>query len=146
MTREIPGYPRRHPSRPDREHHSPDAFEVLHEHDDRIVGVERRLGALEDYAQEGKLADSKIICKLERIEATDRHATAKLIGAAITSIVLTVGGILGGTAAIRPSVPVTQPGPTRSALDVKLDVCRSMQPNTTARTECMVRVASEPEQ
>lgn len=132
-------------SRPEfREPHSPDAFEVLHEHDDRIGGVEKRLSSLEGLAQKGELADAQILTKLTNIEATDRHATAKLIGAAILTIASTVGGIYGVQVATRPSAPVTQPGPTRSALDVRLDECRSMQPGSPSRTECFQRIAAEP--
>ena len=143
---EVP--PKRRGSRPDlSEPYSPDAFELIAKHETQIkehdASIKSVTAAVASLAADTKLASATILQEVREIKATDRHATAKLIGAAITTIVLTVGGILGGTAAIRPSAPVTAPGPTRSALDVKLDVCRSMQPNTTGRTECMVRVASE---
>jgi hypothetical protein len=80
---------------------------------------------------------------VRQIKATDRHATAKLIGAAISTIVLTVGGILGGQAIARP--PAEPPAVVqRSVLDKKMDVCRAMPPGPS-RSECYVRIASEQE-
>jgi len=135
MTRELPGIPRRHPSKPDREPQAPDVYEILHEHD-------KRLGGLEGLAQEGKLADAKIIDKLENIEATGTHQLVKQIIALATTAVVTVGGILGGQQLTKPSIPVTTPPPARSALDVKLDLCRPMAPGP-GREECFARVTAE---
>lgn len=136
--RDTPGYPRRHPSRPDRDPpQSPDVYELLHEHD-------RRLGGLEGLAQENKIANATILSEVREIKATDRHATTKLIGAAISTIVLTVGGILGGQQLAKSTIPVTAPPPARSALDVRLDQCRPIRPGPS-REECFARVTAETE-
>ncbi len=126
-------------SRPEfREPQAPDVWEVLGEHDEAIK-------ELKGLAQKNELTSATILTEVRELRATDRHATAKLIVAAISTIAVTVGSVLGGTALMKPAAPVTQPTVMRSALDVKLDVCRSMQPGSAGRTECMVRVASEPE-
>lgn len=126
-------------SRPElREPHAPEVWEVLGEHESAIQ-------ELKGLAQKNELTSATILTEVRELRATDRHATTKLIVAAISTIAVTVGSVLGGTALMKPAAPVTQPGPTRSALDVRLDACRSMQPNTVARTECFTRTVSEPE-
>jgi hypothetical protein len=133
----IPGVPRgRMRSRPDADAYSPDAFEILEEHRERLTGLESAVAKID-------LGQATILSEVREIKASDRQATAKLIGAAISTIVLTVGGILGGTAALRPSAtpPVVV---QRSELDKKLDTCRAMAPGPS-RDECRVRVAAEPE-
>jgi hypothetical protein len=121
-------------SRPDRDVHAPDVYEILGEHD-------RRLGGLEGLAQEGKLADAQILTKLGNIEATDRHATTKLIGGFVITIVTTLAGVIGTIVATRPN-PVQAPVVVqRSELDKKMDKCRAMPP--VSRGECFVQVASE---
>lgn len=115
--------------------HAPDVYEILGEHATEIK-------ELKGLAQEGKLADAKILEKLESLQATGTHQLAKQIVALATTAVVTIGGILGGTAALKSSVPQTPPPPARSALDVKLSVCRGMAPGPS-REECTTRVVAE---
>jgi hypothetical protein len=117
-------------SKPDREVFSPDVYEILAKHDEDI-------GQLKDLAQEGKLADAAILSKLTGIEATDRHATTKLISALVVTVITTIGGVIGTVAAMRPGQP--PPPAARSELDVKLDACRPIH-DPGSRAECMSRV------
>lgn len=120
-------------SKPDREVHAPDVYEVLQRHDEDIA-------ELKGLAHEGKVADSQILSKLTNIEATDRHATTKMIAALVVTVITTLGGVIGTIAAMRPGA--APPTPERSALDVKLDVCRPIH-DPGSRSECMARVFDE---
>jgi hypothetical protein len=126
---------RRFPSKPDRDPHSPDVYEILH-------GFDKRIGGLEDASVENKLANASIINKLEDIKATDRHAFTKLIAALVTTAIT----VIGGQRLLAPAaVPAdTAHVPARTTLDVKLDVCRPMAPGPS-REECFARVTSETE-
>ena len=113
--------------------HTPDVYEILAEHHEAI-------GELKGLAEENKLDTSKILAKLTNIEATDRHATTKLIGGFVITIVTTLAGVIGTIVATRPSPAQTPVVIQRSELDKKMDACRRMPPQS--QTECFVRVAS----
>lgn len=117
-------------------------YEVLHAFEKQLVDFDQRIGGLEDHAQEGKLADAQILSKLAGLEATDRHATTKLISALVITVITTIGGVMGTVAAMRPGAP--PPMPARSALDIRLDTCRPMPPGPS-RVECFARVTAETE-
>jgi hypothetical protein len=117
-------------SRPDVAPHAPDVYEILEAHDEDIK-------ELKGYAQEGKLADAQILSKLTNIEATDRHATTKLIAGLVVTVITTLGGVIGTIAAMRPGQPPPAPA-QRSAIDA----CRAM-PLGESRVECFTRAAEE---
>jgi hypothetical protein len=128
MTRPRPGFG----SRPDlREPHAPDVYEILEKHDTAI-------GRLEGLAQEGKLADAQILTELKNIQATDRHATTKLIAGLVVTVITTLGGVIGTIAAMRPGQPPAPVAVPRSPIDA----CRAM-PLGPSRIECFTRAAED---
>ena len=139
--RDLPGIPRgRTRSRPeidDGERVPERVYEILEGFDDRVGRVEDRMGGLER-------GQSAVIERLEDIKATDRQALTKLLIGLITTAIVTIGGVVGGMQALKPAEPAPVHGPARSALDVKLDVCRGMAPGP-GREECTARVIAETE-
>lgn len=129
----MPGYPRRHPSRPDPEAHAPDVYEILE-------GFDGRIGQVEGHVLEIKKGQADTLTELRVMAATDRHATAKLIAGLVATAITVIGGqrLLASSAA-QPPPPIT-----RSALDVRLDMCRPMAPGPS-REECFARVMAETE-
>jgi hypothetical protein len=128
--------PRRYPSRPDREPrepHAPDVYEILE-------GFDERIGGLEADSKDNKRDNASILTKLTNIEATDRHATTKLIAGLATTAILTIGGILGGQQLTKAAPPVEHP--MRSPLDMRFDECRPIH-EAASRTECFDRVFAE---
>jgi hypothetical protein len=123
-------------SRPGAEVHAPDVYEILESH-------EKSIKNLEGLAQDGKLADAQILTKLTGLEATDRHATTKMIAALVVTVITTIGSVVGTIAAMRPNAQPTAPA-QRSELDKKLDTCRGMAPGP-GRSECFARVVAESE-
>jgi hypothetical protein len=120
-------------SKPDREVHAPDVHEILERHD---IAIDE----LKDFAREGRVADAEILTELRTIKATDRHAFTKIIAALVTTAIT----VIGGQRLLAPSPPLPEPShvPARSALDVKLDLCRPMPPGPS-RVECFERITAE---
>lgn len=137
--RDLPGYPRQKlRSHAEAEPIPERVYEVLQGFDTRIGGLEGQMGELKEDSRENKRQNAQIISKLEDIKATDRHALTKLVIGFATTAVVTIGGILGGMQAFK--APAAAPAPIqRSALDVKLDVCRPIQ-EPGSRAECFSRV------
>lgn len=125
MSRELPGIPRRHPSKPDREPHAPDVYEILAGFEGRLDGFER--------------GQAELLERVERGFASGKHETIKVIA----GVVVAALGVIGGQRALTPNPPPEVHNvPTRSALDVRLDLCRPMAPGPS-REECFARVTAE---
>lgn len=122
----VPGYPRRpHPSRPELPH-APDVYEVLQGFEGRLDGFER--------------GQAELLERVERGFASGKHETVKVIA----GVVVAALGVIGGQRALAPTAPIpeTRNVPARSALDVKLDLCRPMAPGPS-RDECFSRIIAE---
>ena len=143
MTRDLPGMPRgRLRSHAEDEPIPERVYAVLH-------GFDTRIGGLEEDSQQNKRDNAAIrsdnaaiLTVVRNLEATDRHATSKMIAALVVTVITTLAGVIGTIAATRPSA--APPAPARSALDVRLDTCRPM-PSGPSREDCFARVTAETE-
>lgn len=136
MTRDYPGVPRaRLRSHAEDEPIPERVYAVLH-------GFDERIGGLEEAARANKSDNAAILTVVRNLEATDRHATSKMIAALVVTVITTLAGVLGTIAAMRPGAQ--PPAPARSALDIRLDTCRPMPPGLS-REDCFARVTAETE-
>lgn len=125
----LPGFPRaRLPSRPhadDPEPHIPEAvFHALQSMSGKIEETNLKVATLAD--------------TVTKLVASGRTETAKIIA----GVVIAALGVIGGQRALAPS-PSPAPVPiVRSALDIRLDVCRPMAPGPS-REDCFARTVAE---
>lgn len=131
----VPGFPRgRLRSRPEEEPAPEHVYQILAEHGERIAGIESS-------QQKFEIGQATMLVKLESIAQTDRHATTKLIIGLVTTAIT----VIGGQRLLAPSPMPTSTPMTRSALDVRLDICRAMAPGSPSREDCVSRVTQDTE-
>lgn len=126
--------PRRYPSRPDDMPAPESVYRTLQEHDDQLDTLEQKIDAL------GKDVRAEVRDAVRDIKLSNSSETRKLIAAIAGTALTLLGGIFGAAKLEHRDPPAQIP---RSVLDIKMDACRTLQPGSASRLECVQRVALE---